>query len=215
MANNPYVSTREIAHDSGLSQISVCKILKRHKYHPYHVSMHQELHGDDFYNRVTFCQWALEQIQRNPDFFRWVLFSDESTFTNHDDVNRHNMHYWSLENPHWLRQVEQQRPWSVNVCGIFGDKLIGPYFIEGTLNGEQYRNILQNELPTLLENLSLQERRNMWFQHNGCPAYYSVVAREILNRDYNGRWIGRSGIRYIGLPDRQILRRQISFCGVA
>ncbi|XP_026826676.1 uncharacterized protein LOC113562216 [Ooceraea biroi] len=113
VANNRHVSTREIARDLALSQTSVCKILKRHKYHPYHVSMHQELHGDDFHNRVTFCQWALEQKRRNPDFFRRVLFFDESAFTNHGTVNRHNMHYWSVENPHWLRQVEHQRPWSI------------------------------------------------------------------------------------------------------
>ncbi|XP_025163792.1 uncharacterized protein LOC112590689 [Harpegnathos saltator] len=37
---------------------------------------------------------------------------DESIFTNHGGVNRHNMHYWSVENPHWLRQVEHQRPWN-------------------------------------------------------------------------------------------------------
>ena len=40
------------------------------------------------------------------------------------------------------------------------------HIIEGNLNGEIYRNILENELPTLLENLSLQVRQNMWFQHN-------------------------------------------------
>ncbi|RZC40350.1 hypothetical protein BDFB_014623 [Asbolus verrucosus] len=78
--------------------------------------------------------WAREQIQMNPNFFRSVLFFDESPFTNHGAVNRHNMHQ-----PHWLRQVEHQRPWSVNVwCGIIGDKLI----IEGNLNGEMYQDFL-------------------------------------------------------------------------
>ncbi|KAL1514398.1 hypothetical protein ABEB36_003659 [Hypothenemus hampei] len=33
----------------------------------------------------------------------------------------------------------------------------------------------------------------MWFQHDGCPAHYSAVAREVLNRNFNGRWIGRFG----------------------
>ncbi|EZA46439.1 hypothetical protein X777_00158, partial [Ooceraea biroi] len=137
---------------------------------------------------------ACEQLQRNPDFFRRVLFSDESTFTNHGAVNCHNMHYWSVENPHCLREVERQRPWSVNVwCGIIGDKLIGPYFIEGTLDGAKYRNFLQDELTPLLEDLSIDERLNMWFQHDGCPAHYSRRARKVLDRYYNGRWIERSG----------------------
>ncbi|EFN88025.1 hypothetical protein EAI_06541, partial [Harpegnathos saltator] len=55
VVNNNHISTREIARDSTLLRTSVCKILKRHKYRPYHVSMHQELHGDDFHNQVTFC----------------------------------------------------------------------------------------------------------------------------------------------------------------
>jgi len=106
VAHDPHVSTRQLSCDFGMSQTSVCKVLKRNKYHPFHVSLHQELHDDVFQNRVTFCQWALQQIQGNPNFFYRVLFSDESSFTNHGTVNRHNMHYWSVENPHWLRQVE-------------------------------------------------------------------------------------------------------------
>lgn len=192
--HNPHVSTREIHRDLGISRDSIRRILNRHKYHPYRVSLHQELHGNDFHRRVEFCEWAVQQIQRNPNFFANVLFSDESTFTNHGSVNRHNMHYWSVDNPHWLRQVEHQRPWSVNVwCGILGNKLIGPYFIDGTLNGIKYRNFLEHELPPLLEDVALPIRQIMWFQHDGCPAHYSATAREVLNRDFNGRWIGRGG----------------------
>lgn len=191
---NPRVSIREISHQLGISHTSVWKILKRHNYHPYHFSMHQELHGDDFNNRMVFCNWALTQLQRDPQFFCRVMFSDETTFTNHGKINRHNMHYWSIENPHCLREVEQQRPWSLNVwCGIIGDKLIGPLFIEGTLNGEKYCNLLQDELPILLEDVPLVVRQNMWFQHDGCPAHYSTIAREVLNHYFNDRWIGRGG----------------------
>lgn len=156
--------------------------------------MYQELHGDDFNNRMVFCNWALTQLQRDPQFFCRVMFSDETTFTNHGKINRHNMHYWSIENSHCLREVEQQRPWSLNVwCGIIGDKLIGPLFIEGTLNGEKYCNLLQDELPILLEDVPLVVRQNMWFQHDGCPAHYSTIAREVLNHCFNDRWIGRGG----------------------
>lgn len=191
---NPHASIREISHQSSIPRMSVWKIFKYHKFHPYHVSLHQELTDNDFHNRLTFCQWAVERVQQSPNFFARVLFSDESTFTNHGNVNRHNMHYWSVENPHWIREVNHQRPWSVNVwCGIIGDKLIGPYFIDGNLNGIKYRNILEEKLPRLLEDVSLEVRQNMWFQHDGCPAHYSRGAREVLDRLYNNRWIGRKG----------------------
>jgi len=42
-------------------------------------------------NRILNC----ERI-----FFRFVLF-DEVTFHNTGQLNRHNSHYWSVENPHW------------------------------------------------------------------------------------------------------------------
>ncbi|RZC37487.1 hypothetical protein BDFB_009340, partial [Asbolus verrucosus] len=66
---------------------AVWRILKHHKYHPYHVSLHQDLHGTDFQNHLKFCQWAREQIQMNPNFFRSVLIPDESTFTNHGHID--------------------------------------------------------------------------------------------------------------------------------
>lgn len=90
---DPHVSSRELATNAGMSQSSVLRILKRHKFHPYHVSLHQQLHGDDFVNRLTFCRWAQDRVWNNNNFFQLVLFSDECTFTNHGEVNRHNMHY--------------------------------------------------------------------------------------------------------------------------
>ena len=52
------------------------------------------------------------------------------------------------------------------------------HIIEDNLNGEMYRDILKN-VPTLLKNLRLEVRQNMWFQHDGCPAHYSMVARDL------------------------------------
>ena len=49
------------------------------------------------------------------------------------------------------------------------------HIIEGNLNGEIYRDILENELPTLLENLRLEVLQNMWFQHDGCPEHYYSI----------------------------------------
>lgn len=62
---NPQVSIRQLHADSGISVGSIHKILHRHKYHPYHISLHQELHGNDFHNRVVFCEWAREWARTN------------------------------------------------------------------------------------------------------------------------------------------------------
>ena len=51
----------------------------------------------------------------------------------------------------------------------------------------------------------------MWFQHDGCPEDYSMVARGILNHDFNGHWIGRAGpILFVGLTNQTCLCRNSS-----
>jgi hypothetical protein len=194
VANNPHLSTRQTESYSGISKTITHRILKRHMFLPYHVSLHQELHGNDFQNQVQFCQWAQQQLQADQNFFQNVLFTEEATFTNHGQVNTRNVHYWAAENPRWLRQVEHQRQWSVNVWyGVTGNRIIGPYFIEGNLNGERYVAFLLNILPLLLEDIPLRSLMRMWYQHDGCPAYNATVARNVHSRIYPGRWIDRGG----------------------
>lgn len=194
VAMNPHVSTRQLEHEIGIPKTSVHRILTRHRFHPYHVHLHQELHGNDFQNRVQFCQWAQQQILANPNFFSNVLFTDECSFSNKGQVNTRNMHYWSSDNPRWLRQVEHQRQWRVNVwCGMLGTTIIGPYFINGGLNGTVYANFLRRILPPLLDEVPLRTRMLMWYQHDGCPAHNALRARRVLNRRYPARWIGRGG----------------------
>lgn len=191
---NPHVSTRSISNESGISKSSILRILKTAKYHAYHMSLLQDLHGNDHANRVTFCNWARQKYQEDPLFFNSVMFSDESTFTNTGHVNRHNMHYWAETNPHWMRAVPHQHPWSLNVwCGIVGDHLVGPHFFEGHLNGPMYAEFIVNNLPQLLENVPLHIRRNMWMQHDGAPPHYAVCSRLEMNNVFQNKWIGRGG----------------------
>jgi len=68
---------------------------------------------------------------------------------------------------------------------------INPYFIK-TFNSIKYDNFIRNDLEILLENVQiLNIRRIMWYQHDGCPAYYGC--RVTLNEIFPNRWIGRGG----------------------
>lgn len=72
------------------------------------------------------------------------------------------IHYWSIENPRWLREVDKQRPWSVNIwCGLLDSEIIGPNFIDGTLKISRYKHILTEILSHLLENIPLHIRQTM------------------------------------------------------
>ncbi|KZC05884.1 hypothetical protein WN55_06673 [Dufourea novaeangliae] len=57
----------------------------------------------------------------------------------------------------------------------------------------KYSNFLRDILPTLLENVPLNIRTDIWYQHDGCPAHYAHVARQVLDRQLPNRWIGRGG----------------------
>jgi len=65
------------------------------------------------------------------------------------------------------------------------------YFINGTLNSIKYDNFIHNDLGILLEDVQLNIRRVMWYQHDGCPAHYGH--RITLNEIFSNRWIGRGG----------------------
>lgn len=191
---NPHTSTRAIAQETNISRASVMRILHTHRFHPYHLHLHHELHGHDFDARVAFCRWALQHVDTDPAFLATILFTDEARFHNNGTVNRHNMHYWSVDNPHWVRQTAFQVQWGVNVwCGIMGDHLIGPHFFEGHLTGNRYLRFLQDELPPFLEHVPLLDRCRMWFQHDGAPPHAAVVVRNHLHATYPDKWIGRGG----------------------
>lgn len=93
-----------------------------------------------------------------------------------------------------MRTVPFQHRWSLTVwCGIIGDFVIGPHFFDGTVNTESYCNLLKNHLPLLLEELSLNVRKDMWFQQDGVPPHFSRATHTLLNEIFGDRWIGRGG----------------------
>lgn len=191
----PHVSIREISTEVGVSVASVFRILSDFNLHPYHLVLHQALSDTDFDRRFDYCNWLRDMCNENLRFLSQVLWTDEATFTSCGRVNLHNMHYWSRTNPHWMREVDHQNRWSVNLwCGVLGDRIIGPFVFDGHLNGESYLNFLQNDLPNLLEDIPLDVRASMWYQHDGCPSHYSQRVRDFLNVRYPNRWIGRGSL---------------------
>ena len=52
---------------------------------------------------------------------------------------------------------------------------------------------LKTELPILMEDIPLDTRRKMWYQHDGCPSHYAMKSRAALDKMFCGRWIGRGG----------------------
>ena len=104
------------------------------------------------------------------------------------------MHYRANENPRWMRTVPFQHPCSVNCwCGIVGDHVIDRYFFDGRSTGQVYANFLQNVLPQLMEDVPMHVRIYMWMQHYGAPPQYALCSRQVINKIFDEKWIGRGG----------------------
>lgn len=190
---DPHVSLRIISQRTDISKTAINRILQKNKFHPYKVKLHQQLMPADFESRLQFCQWANDKLIEE-NFFDFVMFSDEATFHKNGTVNRHNFHYYATENPNFLRAVDKQHKWSLNVWGaILGTHVIGPHFFDQHINGESYLNFLENDLLTLLENVPRNVIENLWVQHDGAPPHYSLRVRQFLNNQFPNRWIGRAG----------------------
>lgn len=107
--------------------------------------------------------------------------------------NRRNVHYWSAENPHWAKETGHQYRWSLNVwAGIIDETIIGPVFIDGTLNSDKYLMLLNEHVVTFLNGLPVG-RAEIWYQQDGAPAHSSVAVRNRLNEIFGNHWIGRFG----------------------
>jgi len=78
-------------------------------------------------------------------------------------------------------------------CAVLDDQLIGPFILEGRLTGEAYLRFLQEELPRLLDDVPLNKRGRMYFQHDGAPPHFSREVRNFPNYRFPGRWIERGG----------------------
>ncbi|XP_050300704.1 uncharacterized protein LOC126739181 [Anthonomus grandis grandis] len=178
---NPHLSTRTIAHDLGVNRTTVQNILKEYRFHPYHLVLHQELSAQDFDRRLDHCHWLLGMIAEDPQVLSNILWTDEATFHSNGGVNLHNIHYWSPTNPHWMRGPAS-RPLVFKLLGRnIRRSNYRPIFFNNALNGANYLQFLREELPILLEDVPLEIRQRMMFQHDGCPAHFARSVREFLD----------------------------------
>ena len=62
--------------------------------------------------------------------------------------------------------------------GVLGNKLIGPFVFDNNLTGNAYDVFLRNELPGLLEDISLMIRSQMYLERDGASPHYTRHVRD-------------------------------------
>jgi hypothetical protein len=189
---SPIKSSRKLGPESGISKSSARNILKKYKFFPYKMQTIQRLGGTDFERRLEFSQWGTEQIDLNAEFTRKIIFSDEAMFYLNGQVNRQTTRYWCNANPYWAVDSNTQSDPRVMVwCGIWGDRIIGPFFFDNSVNGHTYLELLMEKLwPQISQDPNLPEAM---FQQDGAPGHFALTVRNWLNSHFPGKWIGRGG----------------------
>jgi len=56
---NPHISIRELQRNLGIPYVIVWRILQRHKFHPYYITLTQDVNENDMRLRRQFCRWTV------------------------------------------------------------------------------------------------------------------------------------------------------------
>ncbi|QQP37612.1 Putative DD41D transposase, partial [Caligus rogercresseyi] len=96
----------------------------------YKIQLLQELKPNDLPQRLMFGEWALEQLDENPLFYRKIVFSDEAHFWLNGYVNKQNCRIWSDEQPHAINELPMHPEKTTVWCGLWAGGIIGPFFFK-------------------------------------------------------------------------------------
>lgn len=200
--NHPNRSLRVASLDLNLPRETIRRCLKQNKMRAFKPKFLHSLKAGDEVKRMEFCLWAQGEYLNTRNFLNCIMFSDEASFSTNGVVSSQNARYWATENPHWIINCKSQYSEKVNVwCGIVQNRIIGPYFFDGNINGQNFLEFLNNQLTDEIDEMPLAERVNLYFQLDGCSVHNSRIVKEWLNNHFPNHWIGR-GSDLIEWPPR-------------
>lgn len=90
------MSEARVEVEVGISQRPVKRILHEHHFYGY------------LQRRIEFSTLAQLRMQENPLLFTSVLFTDEVTFHSTGCLKKQNFHFYCVENPRIMRQLDNQ-----------------------------------------------------------------------------------------------------------
>ena len=132
VAERPGASTRRLAFENNVSHMTVWRLLRMQQLYSYHVQRVQFLRPGDLQLRREFCEWILAKINVQLRFLRYLLQTDEASFTREGIFNL----------------IVQIKILTLFVNAIFKSNfLLFYYFIllDGRLIGPYNMNILMNQ----------------------------------------------------------------------
>lgn len=192
---NAQTGLLDASREIGKSYSKIQRTLKQNHYKPYKLLPVQKLTEDQQRKRLDFCQQMLQRLDENPNLFKQILWTDESSFSTAGVFNRKNKYSWENKNHRKRAIVEIRKSGRKSIkvwCGIFQNKIVGPIFFDYTLTRETYLEMILPEVGQHLDRFSDEELNEIIWQQDGAPPHNVLEVREWLNGQFDV-WIGNGG----------------------
>lgn len=131
---------------------------------------------------------------QNVNFRAYVLLIDDFILSRERVFNQQIAHLWSQKNHHdvWHHATKHRFfLFFFSKCvGRFDrrNRLIGPYLLPSCMTSTNNRIFPEQVLPDLLDDVSPNVRRNMWFKNDGrSPSHFGMVVSEQWNWYFSHR----------------------------
>lgn len=196
---NPNISIRDIVKLTSISYSTVHRILTQDlNLYPYKAHVVQELKPGDPEARSSFARAMMEYRLSDPTFHEDLVFFDEALFRLQGVPNRQNYRTWAESDPAVTFEKPLHPPYLHVLMGIGCYGLVGPFFFEGTVNGQRYYEMLRDQaIPALTD---WPNRENLVFVHDGAPPHIVRDVKALLNFEFPVGWIGRGSEMLVWPP---------------
>jgi len=173
-------SSRGVALQSGISQTSVLKIMKKRlKLYPYKIQSHHELLERDYGQRFHFSDWFLD---KDDEFTKNVLWSDECIFYLKGYVNTQNCRIWGTSKPDVFIKAPLHSPKVTVWCGMTANFILKPHFFLENVCSDNYCDMIINHaIPALKAKRKFNS--TVW-QQDGATAHTAIVTKNLLRREF-------------------------------
>ena len=136
--------------------------------------------------RLTAANWFLSKTE---SFFTdQVIWTDEKYFVLKQCPNRKNSVIWAPANPHVLVQCKSQSNQKA-MCwtGLYNGKVIGPFWIQGTMDRNVYNTLLKDDIWPSIKGVTT--RHSLYFMQDGATCHTVAENLKFLDEKFSGRVI--------------------------
>ena len=164
---NKEAHIREASRVLKISRGQIWRILRQNlNWKAYRPHSCQVLSPNHMQVRLTCAEWFLS---KDKDFFsRKVVWGDEKYFVLKASPNSQNDRFWAPENPYRVVPCKDQSQ-AKAMCwmGLVNGQVIGPIWLEGTMDQHMYKAMLEEHVIPLISNI----REKWWMQDANLPHY--------------------------------------------